>query len=346
MTYAVSPAHPHPPADPTATTRAVLRDSWGEPSEVLRVEAVERPTPGAGEVLVAVHAAGVERGSWHLVTGLPKVMRLVFGVRRPKRQTLGIEVAGVVESLGEGVSGFTVGQPVFGNASYDGFAEHATVRADKLAPRPAGLTAVQAAACPISGSTALQAVRDHAAVRSGQHVLVIGAAGGIGTFAVQIARALGAVVTAVARTEHLDLVRSLGAHQVIDHTTQQIDAHGVSYDAIIDTGGHRTLRELRRSLAPKGRLVLVGSEPGGALLGGTDRQLRALALSPFVGQGLGTFVSSEDAAHLVALTALLEAGSVVPQIDRTFPLAEAAAAIDHLTTGHPGGKVVLEVAGA
>jgi NADPH:quinone reductase-like Zn-dependent oxidoreductase len=255
---------------------------------------------------------------------------------------LGFDVAGVVEAVGDGVEGVAVGDEVLG-ISRAALAEHAVVPVAKLVPKPASLSFVEAAALPISGLTALQAVRHHGEVQAGQRVLVMGASGGVGTYAVQIAAVDGAEVTGVAGTSKLDLVRTLGARHVVDHRTNDPLDGTVRYDVIIDTGGHRRLRDLRRALTPKGRLVIVGSETDGAWVGGLDRQLRALLWSPFVGPRLGTFVSSENATDLAELAALADAGRVRPAIDRTWPLAEAAAAIDHVDQGRARGKVVVTV---
>jgi NADPH:quinone reductase-like Zn-dependent oxidoreductase len=274
---------------------------------------------------------------------LPYPIRLAgFGVRRPKALNPGRNVAGVVESAGANVTGFAPGDEVYGTC--DGaFAEYALARAGLLASKPANLSFEQAAAIPVSGLTALQAVRDRAQVRDGQTVLVIGASGGVGTFAVQIAKALGAEVTGVCSTAKVDLVRSLGADRVVDYTREEIADGGRRYDAILDTGGNRPLSQLRGALTPTGRLVIVGGETDGRLLGGSDRQLRALVLSRFVKPTLTTFVCSENAADLAALRCLVESGAVAPAIDRTFPLDEVPAAVRYLLEGRARGKVVIAV---
>lgn len=330
----------HPPAA-TETMTAVVRDRYGDPQRVLRVEQVARPEPGEGEVLLRVHAAGLDQGVWHLVTGLPYPVRLAgYGIRAPRARGVGGDVAGRVEALGPGVAGLRVGQEVVGIAT-GAFAEYACARADKVVPAPRRLTPEQAAALPVSGLAALQAVRDHGRVRAGQRVLVMGASGGVGSFAVQIAVAAGAEVTGVASTAKLDLVRALGAHHVVDHTRQDVTAGPQRYDVILDTGGNRPLHRLRRVLTPRGRLVIVGSETGGRWLGGTDRQLRAMAHSPFLRQRLGSFISSENAADLGTLTAMVDAGTLTPAVDRTFPLAQVREAMRHLREGRARGKLVL-----
>lgn len=327
-------------ADASATMRAVVQDRFGD-SDVLELRAVPRPTPGRDEVLVRVRAAGVDRGTWHTMVGLPLVARPVLGWRRPRNASPGRDVAGVVESVGSAVTGFAPGDEVYGTV--DGsFAEWVVADPGRLARKPANLSFVEAAAVPISGMTALQAVREQAEVRPGQSVLIVGASGGVGSFAVQIAKADGAVVTGVASGPKLDLVRSLGADHVIDHTTDDLPGDG-RFDVIIDIGGHRSIRALRRSLAPKGTLVIVGSETGDRFTGGVGRSIRAALSSPFVGQRLKMFVSPERAEYLDALRGLIEAGSVTPSVERTWPLSETSAAIDHVAAGRARGKVVVTI---
>ena len=325
------------------TMRAIVQDEYGE-ADVLRLDEVHRPPIGDDEVLVRVHAAGVDQGAWHLMAGLPYPIRLAgYGLRTPKGRVRGRELAGRVVAVGSGVTTLRPGEEVYGIGEGT-FAEYAPAAAARLAPKPANLTWRQAAALPISGLTALQAVRDHGGVRPGHRVLIIGAAGGVGSFAVQIAKAFGAEVTGVASTGKVDLVRSLGADHVVDYLLEDGLATGERrYDVVLDTGGNRPLRVLRRALTPTGTLVIVGAETGGRWLGGIDRQLRAMALSPFVGQRLGSFIASENAADLVALTQLVESGAVTPVVDRTFPLAEAAEAIRYLRAGRARGKVVVDV---
>jgi NADPH:quinone reductase-like Zn-dependent oxidoreductase len=331
---------------PALSMRAIVYDHYGEANDVLRLDDVDRPEIDDDEVLVQVVAAGVDRGAWHLMTGLPYPIRLAgYGLRAPKNPVLGREVAGRVVAVGSDVTTAQVGDDVFGVAE-GSFAEYARARADKLAPKPPALDFAEAAASTVSALTALQGVRDHGHVQAGQHVLVIGASGGVGTFAVQIAKAYGAEVTGVCSTAKLDLVRTLGADHVIDYTQEGIADAGQRYDVILDIAGNRPLGELRRVLSPTGTLVILGGENGGRWLGGNDRQLRALALSPFVGQKLGTFISSENREDLLAIAQLIEAGKVTPVIDRTYPLHEAAAAIQHLHAGDARGKVVIAVTGA
>jgi NADPH:quinone reductase-like Zn-dependent oxidoreductase len=324
------------------TMQAITQDRYGEAGDVLRLEEIARPAIGDEDVLLRVHAAGVDQGVWHLMTGLPYPVRLACGIRAPKTRVRGREVAGRVEATGSAVTALRVGDEVFGIAN-GSFAQYASARPGKLAPKPANLTFAQAAAVPVSALTALQAVRDRGRVQAGQKVLVIGASGGVGTFAVQIAKAAGAEVTGVSSTAKLDLVRSLGADHVIDYTRDDITAGDHRYDVILDTGGHRPLSQLRRALTPRGTLVIVGSEHGGRWLGGSDRQLRALMLSPFTSQRLTTLICSENTQDLQALTELIESGQVRPVIDRTYPLSQIPQAIQYLRDGHAQGKVVVNL---
>ena len=326
----------------TATMQAITQDRYGEAGDVLRLEEIATPAIGEADVLLRVHAAGVDRGVWHLMTGLPYPARLACGIRAPKTRVRGREVAGRVVAAGPAVTVLHVGDEVFGIA--DGsFAQYASAGPGRLAAKPANLTFAEAAAVPVSALTALQAVRDRGRVQAGQKVLVIGASGGVGTFAVQIAKAAGAEVTGVSSTAKVDLVRSLGADHVIDYTRDDITAGGHRYDVIIDTGGHRPLSQLRRALTPRGTLVIVGSEHGGRWLGGSDRQLRALMLAPFTSQRLTTFICSENTQDLQALTELIESGQVRPVIDRTYPLSQIPQAIQYLRDGHAQGKVVVNL---
>ncbi|MBC7441201.1 MAG: NAD(P)-dependent alcohol dehydrogenase [Ramlibacter sp.] len=322
---------------------AIVQDEYGDAGQVLRLERIPRPEIGDDEVLVRVRAAGVDRGVWHLTAGLPYPVRLAFGLRAPRTRVRGLDVAGIVEAVGGKVTWPRPGDEVFG-IGQGTFAEYARCRADKLAPKPQRLSFEQAAAVPVSGLTALQGLRDHARVQPGQKLLIIGASGGVGTFAVQIAKALGAEVTGVCSTAKVDVVRSLGADRVVDYTREGIADAGRRYDAVLDIGGNTPLGTIRRVLTPRGTLVIVGGETDGRWLGGLDRQLRALALSPFVGQKLGGFLSSENNRDLTVLTEFIESGQVTPEIDRTYPLTEVPAAIRHMTDGRARGKVVIAVA--
>jgi NADPH:quinone reductase-like Zn-dependent oxidoreductase len=322
--------------------KAICQDTYGS-TDVLELRDIDKPEMADDEVLVRVHAAGVDRGVWHLMTGLPYPVRLAgYGLRAPKTQIPGSDLAGVVEVVGKDVTRFQPGDEVFGIGS-GAFAEYARARADKLLPKPANLTFEQAAAVPISGLTALQGLRDKGRVGPGQKVLVIGASGGVGTFAVQLAKAFGAEVTGVCSTTKVDLVRSLGADHVIDYTSDDFADGQQRYDVILDIGGNASLSRLRRALTPKGTLVITGGETDGRWLGGTDRQIRALMLSPFVGHKLGTFIMSANLQDLIALKELVEAGKVTPALDRTYPLSEVPNAIRYLKEGRARGKVVITV---
>ena len=327
------------------TMQAIIQENYGEAENVLRLDQTGRPTIGDREVLLHVHAAGVDRGVWHLVAGLPYAVRLAgYGIRAPKTPVPGREVAGRIEAVGGAVT-LAVGDEVFGIAE-GSFAEYARARAGKLAPKPSNLTFAQAAAVPVSGLTALQAVRDRGHVQAGQQVLVIGASGGVGTFAVQIAKAYGADVTGVCSTAKADVVKSIGADRVIDYTREDIADGGRRYDVILDTGGNRPLRQLRRALTPRGTLVIIGGETDGRWLGGSDRQLRAVMLSPFTSQHLSTLLCSENQADLIALTEMIESGQVTPVIDKSYPLSETIAAIRYMRDGHARGKVVIDISDA
>ena len=322
--------------------RAIVQDTYGS-AEVLAFEDIDRPEVADGEVLVRVHAAGVDRGVWHQMTGLPYPVRLAgYGFRAPKTRVPGSDLAGVVEAVGHAVTGFRAGDEVFGIGN-GAFAEYAPVLESKLAPRPANLTFEQAAAVPVSGLTALQGLRDHGSVEEGQSVLIVGASGGVGTFAVQLAKAFGAEVTGVCSTAKVEMVRTIGADHVIDYTREDFAAGEQGFDLILDIGGNASLSRLRRALAPKGTLVIVGGETGGRWFGGYDRQLRAVLLSRFVGENLRTFICSENADDLLVLKELIEAGEITPVIDRAYPLPEAAEAIRYLEQGRARGKVVITV---
>jgi NADPH:quinone reductase-like Zn-dependent oxidoreductase len=319
--------------------KAIVQDTYGS-TDVLDLGDIDEPVVGDNDVLVRVHAAGVDRGVWHLMTGLPYLIRLVSGLRAPKTRVPGMDVAGRVEAVGKDVTRFQPGDEVFGTCR-GSYAEYANAREDKIAPKPANLTFEQAAAVPISASTALQGLRDAGKVQPGHKVLIIGAAGGVGTYAVQLAKAFGAEVTGVCSTTKVDVVRSIGADHVIDYTRDDFAETGQRYDLILDIAGNRSLSHLRRALTPRGTLVIAGGEEGGRWFGGIDRQLRAHMLSPFVGQRLGTFISKQNSEDLVVLTGFIEAGKVTPVIDTTYPLSEAPEAIRYLAEGHARGKVVI-----
>ncbi len=321
--------------------KAIVQDQYG-PAEVLALRDIDKPTAGKDDVVVRVRAAGVDPGVWHLMTGRPYLVRVMgFGLLGPRNPVRGVDLAGTVESVGQNVTELRPGDDVYGTC--DGsFAEYARVAPRRLAPKPASLSFEEAAAVPVSGMTALHGLRDAGELRSGQRVLIIGAGGGVGAFAVQLAKAFGAVVTGVCSTSKLVLVRTLGADHVIDYTRESLSQGDAPYDLVLDTAGRRPLDELRRLLTPQGRLVLVGGEGGDRWLGGFQRQICAPLWSAFSPQKLIGLVSEERQADLLTLTELIEAGKVRPVI-RTYPLRDAAQALRYLERGHARGKVVLTV---
>jgi NADPH:quinone reductase-like Zn-dependent oxidoreductase len=321
---------------------AVVQGRYGGPDR-LRSERIDRPEPADGEILVRVQAAGLDRGTWHLMTGRPYLMRIAgLGFRGPKVGVPGRDLAGTIVAVGPGVTGFAVGDDVYG-VGRGSFAEYAVARADKLANKPDSLSFAQAAVVPISATTALQALTDHGRLQPGQRVLVIGASGGVGSYAVQLAKALGAEVTGVASTAKLDLVRSLGADHVIDYTRDDFAGTGHRYDLILDIAGNPTLRRLRRALTPTGTAVIVGGENGGDLTGGMGRTLRALALSPFISQRFANFINKERASDIDRLTPLIDAGQVTPTIDSTYRLGQVPEAMRRLAAGQVRGKVAITI---
>jgi len=327
---------------PPAKMRAIAQRSYGSADD-LELEIVDRPTIAADEVLIEVHAAGVDRGVWHLMTGTPYVIRIAgFGLTKPKQPVQGLDVAGRVVAVGTDVTRFSPGDEVFGIAS-GSFAEYAAAKEGKLALKPSTATFVQAAASTVSGITALQALTDVGRLQPGQHVLVIGASGGVGTFAVQLAKALGAEVTGVASTAKLDLVSSLGADHVIDYTRDDATDGTRQYDLIIDIGGRTALRHLRRALTSRGTLVIVGGEDGDRWTGGVGRQLRAMMLTPFIKQRLTTFISTEAHSFVERLAEFIESGDVVPTIGQRFALEDTAEAIHQMEAGATRGKSVIVV---
>jgi NADPH:quinone reductase-like Zn-dependent oxidoreductase len=320
--------------------KAIMRETYGPPEE-LRLGDVEEPVIGDDDVLVRVVAAGVDQGVWHLVTGLPRAIRLAgFGVRKPKNHVPGMDVAGVVTAVGANVTRFRPGDEVFGSGTST-YAEQAKAPEKNLVHKPANVSFEEAAAVPISGLAALQGLRK-GKVEAGQRVLVIGAGGGVGSYAVQLAVAAGADVTGISSTAKMDLVRSLGADDVLDYTREQITDGGRRYDLILDTGGNRKLRELRRALTPRGTLVIVGAEVGGWRQG-IERQLIGMLVNPFIKQNLRSYLSMPNEADLQFLADHLAAGTLRAPVDRTFPLSEAGAAIRYLRDGKAKGKVVLTV---
>jgi NADPH:quinone reductase-like Zn-dependent oxidoreductase len=318
--------------------KAIVHRRYGSP-DLLTLEDLPRPEPGPSDVLVRVRAASVFAGDWHVIRGAPYFIRFATGLRRPRNPIPGIDLAGVVEEVGAGVTELRTGDEVFGFAG-GSLAELVCVRAENLARRPTSLSLAQAATLPEAGMTALQAVRDHGRVRAGHHVLVIGASGGVGTFAVQIAKALGAEVTGVCGPSNAELVRSIGADHVIDYTTMDVTTAGVRYDVILQLAGTASPRRLRRALVPGGTLVLSS---GQGRVAGVDRVLTAVVLDPFVRERLAVFVTRENGTDLGILSDMVAAGELRPVIDRTFPLAEAADALRYLEAGHARGKVVIAV---
>jgi NADPH:quinone reductase-like Zn-dependent oxidoreductase len=323
--------------------KAITQDRYGS-AGVLKLAEIDRPTAGDDEVLVAVHAAGVDRGAVHLMTGLPYLLRLGFGLRAPKYPVRGRELAGRVEAVGKNVTRFQPGEEVFGIGE-GSFAEYVCARESKLAPKPANLSFEQAAVVAISGLTALQGLRDTGKVQPGQKVLVIGAGGGVGTFAVQLAKAFGAEVTGVCSTTKTDLVRSIGADDVIDYTREDFADGRRRFDLILDFAGNRPLSQLRRALTPRGTLVLGGGEDGGRWLGGMERTLGAAMLSPLVSQQLRMLLVTERGEDLQRLRELIEAGRITPVIDRTYSLSETPEAVRCLADGQARGKLVIAVRG-
>jgi NADPH:quinone reductase-like Zn-dependent oxidoreductase len=324
--------------------QGIVQTAYGvAPERVLRLAEVPRPVAGDGEVLVHVQASSVDRGTWHLMAGLPLLMRVIgFGLRRPKAPNPGRSFAGIVEQVGPSVTTFAPGDAVYGTT--DGsFAQYVAAGTGRVATKPANLSFAEAAAVPISATAALQAVRDVGEVAPADQVLVIGAAGGVGSFATQIAVAFGAEVTAVSGPGSESFVRGLGAQHFVDYTRDDF-ADGVrQYDVIIDTGGHRTLAHLRRALTRRGKLVIVGSETGGRVLGGFDRQMRARLLTLFVPQTLRMLSSKENAADLDALRELIDAGRIAAPVEHNYPLREVGTAIADLAQGRIRGKAVIEI---
>ena len=332
--------------------QAIVNTEYGSPDD-LKLQEIDKPPVGDDGVLVRVRAASVNPVDWHRMRGEPYVVRpMMFGLRRPKKSVPGVDAAGHVEEVGANVRQFGLGDEVFGGPG-SAFAEYVCGGEEDFAPKPAGLTFEQTAAVPVAGCTALQALRDHGQLQPGQSVLINGAAGGVGTFAVQIAKALGGDVTGVCSTQNVDMVRSIGADHVVDYTVEDFTRSGRRYDLIVNVAGNRSVSDLRRALTPKGTLVLagggVGREAGGRLgllvesLKLVAGSLGVLVLSRFVGQRLLLFMAKIRTEDLVVLKELIEAGKVTPVIDRAYPLNEAPEAIRYLEAGHARGKVVVTV---
>jgi NADPH:quinone reductase-like Zn-dependent oxidoreductase len=327
--------------------KAIVNTKYGPP-DVLELTEVEKPVPKDDEALVKVHAASVNPADWHLLRGTPHIARLQLGLRKPKETVLGCDVAGQVEAIGKNVTMLQPGDGVFGSPFMHGFgafAERVCVPEELLAPKPATLSFGQAAAVPLAASTALQGLRDHGRIESGQKVLIIGASGGVGTFAVQIARYFGAEVTGVCSTRNVEMARSLGADHVIDYTKEDFTRSGRKYDLIFQLAGTRSPSDCRRALTPEGTLVQISGESDGRWIGPVDRIIKALVLSPFVSQKMASFTVKPNKEDLRFLGQLIEAGKVAPVIDRVYPLSETPEAIRYLENGHARGKVVITVPG-
>jgi NADPH:quinone reductase-like Zn-dependent oxidoreductase len=320
--------------------KAIVGKEYGSPAG-LELQEVDKPLLDDDGVLVRVRAASVNPLDWHVMRGLPYLVRLTEGLRKPKRTIPGVDVAGHVEAVGRNVTQFQAGDEVFGHRG-GAFAEYVRGAEKNFVPKPAGLTFEQAAAVPVAGCTALQALRDKGQLQPGQRVLINGAAGGVGTFAVQIAKALGADVTGVCSTTNVDLVRSIGADQVIDYTEEDFTRSGQRYDLILDAVGNRSLSDCRRVLGSSGTLVLVGAAEGN-WVAPVVLPLKALVLSRFVRQRLLALLATIDKKDIVVLKELIEAGELTPVIDRTYPLSETPEAIRYLEAGHARGKVVITV---
>jgi len=314
--------------------KAIIHTKYGAPEDVLKLESTEQPTIKDDEVLVRVQAAGIHIGDWLMTRGWPYLLRLM-----PKKKIAGMEMSGYVEAVGDDVSEFNVGDEVFGWGD-NAIAEYAAFSASNLLPKPSTATFEQAAAVPISAFTALQAVRDHGEIKSGQKVLIIGASGSVGTFAVQIAKAFGAEVTGVASTRNEELVRSIGADHYIDYTKSEITDGELKYDVILDTAGNRSLRVLRKALVKNGIVVIVGNT-GGKWLMGVSRSLRATMLSPFVSQKFRSFLAKNNKADLNVLKDLIESEKITTVIDKIYPLEQTAQAVEHVGKMHTRGKTVV-----
>jgi NADPH:quinone reductase-like Zn-dependent oxidoreductase len=322
--------------------QAMVQDSYGT-SEVMHLRDIDKPQIGENEVLVRIRAAGVNPADWAIMSGLPYVARPIYGLRKPKNIVRGTDVAGTVEAVGSGVTRFKVGDEVYGS-SKGSYAEYAAAAEDELAPKPANLTFEQAAAVPMAGLVALQAVRDHGKVGADTKVLINGASGGIGTFAVQIAKALGAEVTAVVSTRNVDLARSIGADHVIDYTREDFTQNGQQYDFILDNVSNHSLSDLRRALNPAGMLVPNGGRFDKTWMASGGRIVQGKVLFQFGNQTLGNFLVKMGHEGLVDLTQLIEAGKVTPVMDHTYSLSETAQALGHVGEGHARGKTTITMA--
>jgi len=319
--------------------KAIVYEQYGSP-DMLKLQEVPKPTPGAGEVLVKLHATALNAADWHMLRADPLLVRFEAGLTAPKRKILGADIAGQVEAVGAGVTQFRPGDEVYGeiaSCGWGGFAEYVCARETCLAPKPANLTWEQAAAVPMAGMTALQAVRDKANVQSGQSVLIHGAGGGVGTFAVQIAKVFGAEVTAVCGPRNVQRARDLGADHVIDYTQQDFARSEQQYDVILAVNGSRALTDYRRALRPGGQYVMIG--------GSTGQMFQALLLGPLFslggGRKMGNILAQVSQKDLIFLRELIEAGKITPVIDRCYPLEKVPEAMRYLEEGHAEGKIVI-----
>jgi NADPH:quinone reductase-like Zn-dependent oxidoreductase len=335
-----NPTEPISEAIPS-TMQAIAHTRFGTPAEALVPTDAPTPEIGPDEVLIRVAAVGVAIGDWLIVSGLPYIARPMFGIRTPKKAIAGQQLAGTVVALGEAVNRFAIGDEVYGWAP-GAMAEYAVAPQDTVAHAPSSVTPAEAATVPISAVTALQAVRDHGKVTDGTSVLVVGASGGVGSFAVQIAKALGGEVTGVASTDSVDFLRSIGADHVIDYRTTAVADAGRRFDVIIDIAGNTSIRDLRSVLADDGRLVIVGGS-GGRLTMGFGRTVRAIALGRFVRQTLTTFIVDNTSDDLEAVASMIDAGDVTPTIEQSYPLPEAAAAVELVASRHVKGATVVTV---
>jgi len=322
--------------------KAIVQDTYGG-TDVLKLRDIGKPIVGDDDILVKVHAAGVDAGVWHVMAGLPYMIRIAgFGLRAPKQPIRGVDLSGQVEAVGKNISQFKPGDDVYGTANGT-YAEYAVTTGEKLSLKPTNLSYEQAAAVPTSALTALQAVRNQANVKPGQKVLVVGASGGVGSFAVQIAKAMGAKVTGVASTPKLDMLHTIGVDHVIDYRREDFTRQSERYDIIVDTGGLRSVASMREVLTVNGTLVIVGGEGGGKWTGGAGRGLLAIALSPFVKHNLRNFIANSNKEDLLTLKTLIEAGEITPVVDQTFSLVETPKAIRYLKDGKVKGKIVISV---
>lgn len=322
--------------------KAIAQEEFGPP-DVLELKEVDKPAVGDGEVLVRVRAAGANPYDWHFMRGLPYIARPQAGWRRPKNPILGSDIAGEVEAVGKDVTRFRPGDRVYGFVGHGGFAEYVSVAEDVLGLMPANLDFEQAAAVPLAAMTALQGLRDVGEIQAGENVLIVGASGGVGTFAIQLAKSFGARVTGVCSTMNVEMVRSLGADDVIDYTEEDFTRGSARYDLIFQVAGTASPANCRRALSPKGRLVLSSGDSKGRVIGPMDRVIKAAVLSPFVSQSLRLLSVKGSSEDLTILRGLIEAGEVSPVIDKTYSLTDTPEAIRYLETGRARGKLVIAV---